>query len=73
MAEINDDPFRRAYRTLNEAEQKHVRLLKDYATQIYQGLLPANMPRPDVDQRCMALARTKLEEAVFWAVKGITG
>ena len=25
------------------------------------------------DPRCKALAKTKLEEAVFWAVKGITG
>lgn len=24
------------------------------------------------DPRCMAIARTKLEEAVMWAVKGVT-
>jgi hypothetical protein len=72
MAAIDIDPFRQQYRELSEEEKRHVVNLKGYATELYKGLLDANMPRPGCDPRCLALARTKLEEAVFWAVKAIT-
>lgn len=73
MPDINTDPFRMQYREIGENERRHVQNLKGYATQLYQGLLDQNMPRPGCDPRALALARTKLEESVMWAVKAITG
>lgn len=72
MPAINEDPFRQQYRELSEEEKRYITNLKGDATELYKGLLVQNMPRPGCDQRCLALARTKLEEAVFWAVKGIS-
>ena len=72
MAVIDMDPFRQQYREISEEEKRHVANLKGYATELYKGLLEVNMPRPGCDPRCLALARTKLEEAVFWATKAIT-
>lgn len=61
------DEFRSTYRTLTAEEQRLMLDVKDKAQGLY-----------DVLQRCtqdrlIALAKTNLEQAVMWAVKGITG
>ena len=59
--------FRPVYRELSPREKDMVEMIKAYAAdlnEVYERG-PAN--------RELALARTKLEESVMWAVKGITG
>lgn len=59
-----DNIFRPQYRELSEEEKSKVDSIKDAAMTLYQ-LLPYG--------RGGALARTKLEESIMWAVKEITG
>lgn len=70
------DPFHTEYRALDPVEQGRVKEIKWLAAALYgviesctwpmdQGAVASNM-------REIALAKTKLEEAVMWAVKGIT-
>ena len=64
---MNADRFRKKQRPLTELEKLLVMDIKDRATSlaITLELAPHN--------REHALAMTKLEEAVMWAVKGVTG
>ena len=59
--------FRNEYRELNQNEADTVLAVKVQAT-AFSGLLE-NV----TDPRSRALAQTKLEECVMWAVKGLTG
>lgn len=60
------DVFRGQYRELSEAERKKLDDIKSTAQWLYAEFAAT-------DNRETRLARTKLEEAVMWAVKGITG
>lgn len=58
--------FSRRYRPLDKHELAHHDAIKDAAAHLY-GLIE------DVGQmRETSIAKTKLEEAVMWAVKGLT-
>ncbi len=59
--------MRQTYRQLTEPELNSVRLVKDEG-QAFWNLLDALPP-----SRELSLAKTKIEEAVMWAVKAITG
>lgn len=59
--------FRTEYRELSLDEKTYIRMIKDSA-----GLLEIAINNAP-DGREKSLALTKLEEAVMWAVKGITG
>lgn len=70
------DPFRTTYRELSAGEKDLVTAIKEVASDLYIMFDAAAQP-PDLgasvsNLREMALAKTKLEEAVMWAVKGIT-
>jgi hypothetical protein len=69
MSEDNN-VFRPEYRELTESEKADVSTVKDIAFQLYKAL--ENSALHDADPRCVAMARTKLEECAMWAVKGIT-
>lgn len=56
--------FRPSYRELSAAEQQRVADIKERAQMLYVLF--------EGESREFALARTKLEEAVMWAVKAIT-
>lgn len=60
------NPFRAVYRSMTSDEIRAIELLKDDAWRLYRRLdeLPAS--------RYTALAKTKLEESIMWAVKGMT-
>ena len=62
--------FRREWRELTDAEIDAVRTMKDKAGELYSLFVVEGESK--VDQRAMAVARTKLEEAVMWATKGMT-
>lgn len=59
--------FRTQYRPLTEQEKTLVEAIKDSAARLDIYLDGVR------DPRMAALARTKLEECVMWAVKGVTG
>lgn len=63
------DIFRPIYRELGQSEKDHISILKDKAGELHDLLA---IDGTQNGQREMALARTKLEEAVMWAVKAIT-
>lgn len=64
------DVFRKAYRVLSEEEKLQLDALKSHAQELHDVISEATLT---MNGREMALAKTKLEEAVMWAVKGITG
>ena len=75
--------FRNEYRPLNPDEVKAVKQVKELAAELYDKLgtgsgitvidEEGNGHLVVTDPRHIALAKTKLEEAVMWATKGITG
>lgn len=66
--------FRGTYRELSEEEKNVIADIKDRAEELY-GVIDnyAGQQSAGLMQRYYALAKTNLEEAVMWAVKGITG
>lgn len=61
--------FRPIYKELSEENKKHIEDVKNKASELWH-LLPKNEGRGA--NREVALAITKLEEVVMWAVKGMT-
>lgn len=66
-ARTQNNVFRHEYRTLSEQEKLNMQLVKDTASTLHDIFKTLNPTRE------ISLAITKLEEAVMWAVKGITG
>jgi hypothetical protein len=59
--------FRPVYRELSPEEQDGIIYIKSYAETLYEEIV---LRVPDIRSR--DIAKTKIEEAVMWAVKGIT-
>jgi hypothetical protein len=59
--------MRHEYRVLSEEEKISMKMLKDFGLE-FIGIVDERVPRG----REQSLARTKIEEAVMWAVKGLT-
>lgn len=58
--------FRKEYRTLETKEVERVERVKDLAYALYLEIENSGQGREQ------SIAKTKLEESVMWAVKGIT-
>jgi len=65
--EMGEDPMRNEYRELTDAERDQIKVIKGMGSR-FCGYLAGLQ-----DSREMSLAKTKIEEAVMWGVKGITG
>lgn len=63
---VTDSPFRKRYRQLSADEVALHDRIKDVATELH-GLYEQISPSREV-----SLGKTKLEESVMWAVKGLT-
>lgn len=61
-----NNTMRHAYRVLNDAEKANMTAIKDKGLEFHD--LVAGMG----NSREISLAKTKIEEAVMWAVKSIT-
>lgn len=68
MSEDLGDRMRKNYRELGEHEKWLIESVKQYGEEFY-GLLEGYT---QFDKREGSIAKTKLEEAVMWAVKAIT-
>ena len=66
------DTFRKVYAPLSDQQKMSIDGIKDSAQAMldsWNTLVPLE-ERSD-RSRCMAIARTNLEQAIMWAVKGI--
>ena len=63
---VDNSPLRHQYRALTEQEKADITMMKDAGLVFYKALEHLE------DSRERSIARTKIEEAVMWAVKGIT-
>lgn len=63
--------FRSEYRALRSEEVSIIASIKMQAEDLDIAIQNTSMYGTP-DPRCIALARTKLEEAVMWAVKGVS-
>lgn len=64
---VANNTVRHQYRVLNEAEKQTMLFIKD------QGLNFIDTLDKLGSKREYSIAKTKIEEAVMWAVKGLTG
>lgn len=64
---VANNTVRHQYRVLNEAEKQTMLFIKD------QGLNFIDTLDKMGSKREYSIAKTKIEEAVMWAVKGLTG
>lgn len=60
------DIFRKEYKPLTDAQKGEIESIKDLAGQLYTEIDLM------IDCREKSIAKTKLEEVVMWAVKGVT-
>ena len=67
------DTFRKEYTPLDEVQKVEVKAIKEAAEALGEHFDSA-IPRDQRSEksRCMAIARTNLEQAVMWAVKAVT-
>lgn len=63
------DTFRKFYKPMTPDVQKAIDVIKDQA-ELIEGEIIGNTTSDN--GREMSLAKTKLEESIMWAVKGIT-
>jgi hypothetical protein len=63
-----DDPMRHGYRVLSDQEKEQVAAIKDVGQEFFDYVKTLGT----ANSREMELARTKMEEAVMWAVKAVT-
>lgn len=65
------DTFRKEYKPLNGETKDDIFVIKSEAENLEKefDLISA---RITTDKRCIALAKTNLEQAIMWAVKAIT-
>lgn len=76
------DVFHPVYRELSDEEKDLMAQVKSKASELYElfvkvqfpdgDMTPSSAPKSTNNGREVSLAKTKLEEAVMWAVKGIT-
>ena len=64
---MNKNIMRHEYKQLSDLDKENMKLVKDKGLEFYEFLDEL------VPSREVVLAKTKLEEAVMWAVKHITG
>jgi hypothetical protein len=65
---VINNVFRHEYRVLSTPEKLSMKTVKDRGLDLFNAIID-HVPAG----REQSLARTKLEEAVMWAVRGITG
>ena len=64
---VENNVMRHQYRLLSDEEKAQMQAIKDKGLEFYRLLNDIGTSRE------LALAKTKIEEAVLWAVKDITG
>jgi len=71
---VTNNVMRHEYKVLSDVEKKQMQMVKDAGLEFHN--LVTGIGMTDVEaggSRELSLAKTKIEEAVMWAVKHITG
>jgi len=63
----DNNVFRKSYTSLDESQKSRINQIKDDAQKLWDSIDWAIG-----DKRMLALAKTNLEQAVMWAIKGVT-
>ena len=67
------DTFRKEYKPLSEEQKTQMAEIKDKAEELEELLNGVLDPEERSERaRCVAVAKTNLETAIMWAVKGVT-
>lgn len=66
------DTFRKEYKALSDIQKASVLFIKEIAESLENQLDEISNSGIAIDNRCMALAKTNLEQAIMWAIKAIT-
>ena len=64
-----EDTFRKNYGILTQEQKDQVLAVKNKAEELF--FLIGKAEDRSEKSRCLALAKTKLEESIMWAVKGL--
>ncbi len=71
--EYMSDTFRKEYKPLSDEAKASMAAVKEKAEELLQEIGKNVVPGDRSEKaRCIAVAKTNLETAVMWAVKGIT-
>lgn len=65
------DVFRKVYSPITNEVGEKINAIKDKAQELYDLLIDAQAVTTS-DGRSIAVAKTELETAVMWAIKGLT-
>ena len=65
-----EDTFRKNYGILTQEQKDQVLAVKNKAEELF--FLIGKAEDRSEKSRCLALAKTKLEESIMWAIKGLT-
>ncbi len=63
------DTFRKSYNPLDKMQQALIADIKDAASELFEQF---NRTDNEYDARCAHISKSRLEEAVMWAVKGVS-
>lgn len=67
------DTFRKEYKPLSEEQKNQMEVIKLTAENVLKAFNDSVTAEERSERsRCMAIARTNLEQAIMWAVKAIT-
>lgn len=74
------DIFHREDHEVSDSVKEDIRIVKNLAMNLYNAIEGSTNAKlgmgththPEQARRCESVAKTKLEEAVMWAVKGLT-
>lgn len=69
---VVNNVMRHEYRKLNEDEKRMMQLVKDKGLEFHNLLTDVAVVTKTTGSRELSLAKTKIEEAVMWAVKHLT-
>ncbi len=65
--------LRHEYKALTEQDKAEMKYIKDLGLALYEGVVTMEVRHgKGVPSRETSLAKTKIEEAIFWATKHIT-
>lgn len=67
------DTFRKVYKPLTDIQKSQMEVIKERAEDLLRAIddvAPAE--ERSERSRCLAVARTNLEQSIMWAIKGVT-
>lgn len=67
---VTNNVMRHEYKVLSHSEKAHMQTIKDLGLELYTYI--DSLAATSAGSRELSIAKTKIEEAIMWAVKHIT-